>query len=196
MNRLHLYQCRFVLIVAMLGVVAFGGHVARADSPQGSPSLIDAAAVPQSPGAVSVTGQNFTPGGAVYVVFFDPLAVQLHEPRWIIASEPAYDPQDSLDPGIEFSRGGIIEETFGVSETVYGPNGSLDPARGFSQIGTTEKSEPVYGLNGSQDGALGSVPGGANDDIVGSFCGSALMVRAYDAQTAQWTNVLDVDPAC
>lgn len=199
MHRLHLYHGRFVLIIAMLGIVGFGSQIAQAESTQSSlvrsPSLIEAVAVPQTPGAVSVTGQVFTPGGEVYVALFDPWAVQQHEPRWVVASDTIHGPNGSLDPALGFSQGGEIEVAFGMAYTIHGPDGSQDPARGFRQVGV-EDAESVFEPNGSRDPALGYVPGGANDEIIGSLCGSALMVRAYDAQTTQWSNVLDIDPGC
>ena len=60
----------------------------------------------------------------------------------------------------------------------------------------TGDSAPVYGPNGSHDPALGYVPRDANVGTVESLCRSALMVRAYDSQSGQWSNVLDVAPGC
>jgi hypothetical protein len=50
-----------------------------------------------------------------------------------------------------------------------------------------------YGPNGSQDPALGFRRGGTSSDAFGGLCRATAMVRAYDRQTARWSNWLDVE---
>lgn len=50
-----------------------------------------------------------------------------------------------------------------------------------------------HGPNGSQDPAVGYSPGGILSEAFGGLCGAPVMVRAYDWQTAQWSNWLDVE---
>ena len=203
MNRLHLYRRPLVLVLVILGLVVSGNSVAYADraqlSPTASPLLIDVSAA-QSPGSVIVTGHGFTPGGEVYIALYDQWGMQLHETRWINASQTVYGPNGSQDPAAGFVEGGSANETFGTLETVYGPNGSQDPANGYIR-GTSDTtivggSETVYGPNGSQDPATGFVPGKPGREIAGSLCGTTVMVRAYDQQTATWSNMLDADVGC
>ena len=175
MKHVHSLRHRFVLIIAILGLVALGGQVAHASNtqvaPVDSPLLIEASATHQSPELVVVRGQNFTPGGAVYVVLYDQWGMERHETRWVNASSTVYGPNGSQDPAIGFSQGGLIIEIFGAFETVYGPNGSQDPAVGY-------------------------VPAETGDATFGSLCGSALMIRAYDLQKDAWSDVIDVAPGC
>lgn len=202
MNRSHLYRRALMLVLVILGL-GFGSSVAHADraqlSPATSPLRIDVSPA-RSPGSVIVTGHGFTPGGEVYIALYDQWGMQLHETRWINASRTVYGPNGSRDPANGYDRGGTVNETFGASETVYGPNGSQDPANGYVR-GTSDTtivggSETVYGPNGSQDPATGFVQGEPGREIAGSLCGTAVMVRTYDEQTATWSDMLDVDVGC
>lgn len=57
-----------------------------------------------------------------------------------------------------------------ASGNTYGPNGSADPARGFRS-------------------------GGILSEVFAVPCGAEAVARAYDGQTARWSNWLDVAPA-
>lgn len=108
MNRVHPSRRQLVIVLAILGLVVSGSPFAPANraqlSPVSSPLIITAAAG-QSPGSVTVTGRNFTPGGRVYVALYDQWGMQLHETRWINASGTAYGPNGSQDPATGFVRG-------------------------------------------------------------------------------------------
>ena len=165
----------FALFAVMLGVVPFNGRVTQTNTAQAPPVslpvLIEASVDPRTPGAVSVTGHDFTPGGEVYVAFHDPWGAHLHEAFWIRASGTVHGPNGSMDPAIGFFLGGGIEEVFGAPAPLYGPNGSQDPASGF-------------------------VPGDVIAETFRSLCDAPVMVRAYDARTAVWSNAFDINPRC
>lgn len=203
MSRPTVHRHPIAFAITILGLVLFGSQLAHASGAQtlpiASPLLTRAAAIQRLPGTMLVAGENFTPGGAVYVGFYDAWGRQLHEPRWVTASATVYGPDGSQDPALGFIRGGTITEVFGASYVVYGPDGSQDPARGFSRVDAAPEVQAVsavYGPDGSQDPARGYVPGSAETEVVGSLCGDAVMIRAYDAETGAWSNVLDANPAC
>jgi hypothetical protein len=202
MSRPTVHRHHLAFVLTILGLVICGSQLAQANSAQTLPldsPLLTRAAIQHVPGTMLVTGEHFTPGGAVYVGFYDAWGMQLLEPRWVTASATVYGPDGSQDPALGFIRGGTINEVFGAGYVVYGPNGSQDPARGFSRIDAAPEAQAasaVYGPDGSQDPALGYVPAGAETEVVGSLCGDAVMIRALDAETGAWSNVLDSSPAC
>lgn len=170
MSRTRSHRRHFVLMVAIAGllILEIPGAFAR-DSQvpvAASPILIDALAVTPE-GSVMVMGRNFTPGGEVYIALYDQWGKQLHETRWVTASDAVYGPNGSQDPATGFSRAGTINAILGASEAIYGPNGSQDPARGY-----------VAGA---------SFP---------SLCGAEVMARAYDEQTDTWSDLLDINADC
>ncbi len=57
-------------------------------------------------------------------------------------------------------------------------------------------SSATFGPNGSQDHATGYLRGILDTDVIGSLCGTSVMVRAYDARAAAWSNMLDIDTGC
>lgn len=136
------------------------------------PALTSATTSTALPDSIVVSGSGFTPGGPVYIALYDRWGATLHEARWVIASEPIYQPTDSVDPGLGFASGGNIREAFEMATaTVYGPNGSQDPAQRY-----------VAGDEGAQTFV--------------STCDAPLMVRAFDQQTNAWSNLLNVEAAC
>jgi hypothetical protein len=204
MNRFHLTHRQGVLrLVILLGLITCGSFVTTAtmaQEPSASvPLLLDGSAA-SAPGSVRIAGHNFTPGGAVYLSLYDQWGMELHETRWVTASEATFGTNGSQDPANGYARGGTIEEMLGTIEPAFGVNGSQDPANGYVS-GSDDSivvgaSEPVFGPNGSQDPASGYVPGNPGREVALNLCGTAVMVRAYDAQTAVWSNMLDVDPGC
>jgi hypothetical protein len=200
----HRHHLAVVLtfVLTMLSLVLCASQLAQTGGAQTLPlesPLLTRAAIQHVPGTMLVTGEHFTPGGAVYVGFYDAWGMQLLEPRWVTASATVYGPDGSQDPALGFIRGGTINEVFGADYVVYGPNGSQDPARGFRRIDASlevQSTSAVYGPDGSQDPARGYVPAGAQREIVGNLCGDAVMIRALDAETGAWSNVLDSRPAC
>ena len=57
-------------------------------------------------------------------------------------------------------------------------------------------SATVYGRDGSADPAAGYHRGGTVDEVFAHLCDATPMVRAYDRETATWSNWLDVNPGC
>jgi hypothetical protein len=173
MNRVQHRRRQFVMILALLGLIVIGSPAASAGNasarlaPAGASPLIDVAAAPQAAGSVIVSGRNFTPGGDVYVALYDLWGKQDLGTRWLTSSPSVYGPDGSQDPALGFSRGGEIRAEFGPVEAVYGPNGSQDPATGY-------------------------VPGTSFPNL----CGAAVVARAYDRETAAWSNMPDVDAGC
>src|SRR3954451_20889066 len=50
------------------------------------PSLTDVSATTQTPALFTITGNDFTPGGRVYLAIYDQMGAKLYETRWITAS--------------------------------------------------------------------------------------------------------------
>lgn len=171
MNHSHRFCRPQVLLLAILGLVALFGPVADAHvashSSIGSGPLIHVSTA-QPLGSVRVTGDGFSPGGRVYVVLYDQWGQQLHENRWVTASATI----DRIDgTGYGSVQGGMIDETLGSSGTIAGPHGNQDPVNQY-------------------------IAGNPKNEVALNLCGTAVMVRAYDAQTEAWTSMLDVDPGC
>jgi hypothetical protein len=110
---------RLVPLLALLGLAAFAGPTAgtvAATDPAGAagdgPTITVAATLAAVPGTVTVTGEGFTPGGAVYVALYDVWGAELHETLWTTASRTAYGPNGSADPALGFRRGGALSEVF------------------------------------------------------------------------------------
>lgn len=57
-------------------------------------------------------------------------------------------------------------------------------------------SATVYGRDGSTDPAAGFHQGGTLREVFAHLCDATPMVRAYDQETATWSNWLDVHPGC
>ena len=57
-------------------------------------------------------------------------------------------------------------------------------------------SSTVYGRDGRADPAAGFHRGGTLDEVFAHLCDATPMVRAYDQETATWSNWLDVHPGC
>lgn len=172
MNCFHISRHSLVLTMTILGLVVLGRPMAQGTAVQvplaASSLLIDAApALDQA----LVTGRNFTPGGEVSIALYDQWGRHLQRVHRFTASAATFGPNGSQDPATGYVRGGTFDQVLRVSETVYGPNGSQDPATGY-------------------------VRGILDTEVVGSLCGTAVMVRAYDARAAAWSNMLDIDPGC
>jgi hypothetical protein len=171
MNHPHVVYRLQVLLLTILGLVTLFGPVADAHTARtslaGLGPLIHAS-IAQPLGSVLVTGDGFSPGGRVYVVLYDQWGQQLHENRWVTASASV----DRIDgTGYGSLQGGTINETFGSLGAIAGPHGNQDSANRY-------------------------VAGNPKHEVADNFCGTAIMVRAYDAQTELWSNVLDIDPCC
>lgn len=183
MNRFRCARRHFALMLVILQLVAFGTPSVHAQGRLATSPLLIAAAGAPTPGAVLVSGQGFTPGGSVYVGLYDQWSTSgtdHYETRWTIASATVHGPNGSQDPALGYAEGGTISELFGASETVYGPNGSQDPATGYVE-GTS---------------LIDVGPYGAVDVVTSPRCDNSVMVRAYDASSAAWSNMLDLSVGC
>ena len=136
------------------------------------PVLRSALTIQPSFGLVAVQGEGFTPGGLVTIVLYD---------RW---GQDAFVPVRTV-----------------ASLGQYGANGSADPAQGYVAAGTIDRTvdflpDASYGPNGSADPAQGYVPGATAEIVASLQCGQLLMVRAHDARSNAWTNLVDIAVAC
>lgn len=174
MNCFQYHPHQFVLLLAILGLVAVHNPIAYAasvqDAPLASPLQLEAVPAPTL-GSVSVTGRNFSPSGEVYLAFYDQWGMGLFETRWVTASAPFHGPNGSQDPANGFSPGGSIYGLFGESISFYGPNGSQEPSAGFHKVD-------------------------ANGVATGPLCATTPMVRAFDQDSATWSDMIEVDPGC
>lgn len=172
MNRTRLRQVSIVL--AILGLLV-PGHltafsIARQQPSVIAPRLVGAVTVPVQ-GAVLVTGQDFTPGGRVYIALYDRWGVQLFETRWATASDELFGLNGTRDPAIGYVTGGGLSEQFLLDDFAYGPNGSRDPA----MIDVLDSADTEQAI---------------------TVCTATLMVRALDEERNVWSNTLDVESGC
>jgi hypothetical protein len=194
-NRNRVIIC-VMLLFACIQTGATGGFA------QAGPSPVLASAISSVPLAQGITiqGEGFSPGGLVYVVFYDRWGATVHDHVWAVASGATYGANGSSDPAQGYSPGGKISDRLPfLLAPVYGANGSADPAQGYaassSALSAQGMTEPVFGQNGSQDPAQGYSPAGlASSDAVA--CGRDLMVRAYDTRANAWSNLVDVTAGC
>jgi hypothetical protein len=79
-----------VALTAAIGLLALAAPARAddwwADAPAPAPSLTDVSAGTQTPRLFTVAGQDFTPGGRVYLAVYDQMGAQLYETRWVVAS--------------------------------------------------------------------------------------------------------------
>jgi hypothetical protein len=125
-----------------------------------------------SVGLIAVRGDGFTPGGLVSIVLYDRWGQHVYAPVRAVASLGQYGPNGSVDPANGYVAPGTIDSLvdFLPGET-FGPNGSADPANGYTH-------------------------GNADSLTTGLACGSQLMVRANDARTDTWTDLVDIEVGC
>jgi hypothetical protein len=198
MNRFPYRQLSLVL--AILGLLIVGHPNAIAGTRQGlgsePPRLDEVVVVPQQ-GVITVTGQDFTPGGQVYIALYDRWGVQLYETRWITASDEMFGLNGSRDPALGYVRGGTISEVFRSSDEVFGPDGSRDPARGYvPAVNGTDVSADAFGPDGSRDPAMINVANDISTELARYQCDAMLMVRALDGERDAWSNMLDIESGC
>jgi hypothetical protein len=244
-------------------------------------------------GAITVSGQGFTPKGRVYLAIYDQMAQKLYENRWVIASPRLTDLVIGVGPspaGEEeiSSPGGYLHETFGglcdasvlvraldfsterwsnwqtiqprcsgdvapvVANNLLGPrslpaavqsppaavNGFAGPrapmlrgafltsvdgsvivaGEGFTaggrvyiavhdELGATlyptrwAVATPAIEITGAradvpESHPLTTVAGGRLHETIAGLCGAHVIIRAYDAETAMWSNWVDASPFC
>jgi len=190
------------VIICLLFLLSAGpfanASFATAQSSAILPVLTSAVATSLPADAITVSGNGFSGGGLVYVALYDQWGMALQETRWTSASPTVYGLNGSLDPANGFREGGSITEVFEqFTATVYGPNGSQDPAQGYHQGNDAlDVTGAIYGPNGSQDPAQGYIPGSSLSEAASTYCEQALMARAFDQNTASWSNLVDVASGC
>jgi len=64
------------------------------------------------PGAITIRGDGFTPGGRVFVAVLDPWGERSYGARWTVASEPTFDMLGHDDPALGYRPGGVVLERF------------------------------------------------------------------------------------
>jgi hypothetical protein len=112
-----------ILAVALMAVVGLLTLItpAQADNRQMTtsppvPSLTNVSANTQTPALFTITGNDFTPGGRVYLAIYDQMGAQLYETRWISASLPMLalmGPTGHEAASLPGSgRGGTLREAF------------------------------------------------------------------------------------
>jgi hypothetical protein len=189
------------VIICLLMLLTLGPsaipHQALAQSAV-TPVITSAVAASLPSASITVTGNGFTSGGLVFVALYDQWGNSLEETRWTSASPAVYGPNGSIDPAQGYVAGGELNEVFNrVLGATYGPNGSIDPAQGYSPGVSAQEFQPaIYGPNGSMDPAQGYVPASGVTQMAGISCGGFVMARAFDRQTATWSNPVDVDFGC
>ena len=166
---------RIRVIICLLFLVSFNPILtpdAGAQSVAALPVLRATLTNPPAVGLIAVRGDGFTPGGLVSIVLYDRWGQHLYAPVRTVASVGQYGPNGSADPANGYVAPGTIDSLvdFLPGET-FGPNGSADPANGYSR-------------------------GHAASIAAGLPCGSELMVRANDARTGTWTDLVDIAVAC
>jgi hypothetical protein len=63
---------------------------------------------------ILVSGSGFTAGGDVFIGLYDQWGKQVHETRWVVASQSTYGLDGSLDPAAGYVSGGWINEVFAI----------------------------------------------------------------------------------
>ncbi len=166
---------RIVCLVLLLGFGLIGSPTTTAQHASTFPVLTSAVPISAVPGSIMVTGNGFTHGGLVYIALYDQWGTALHETRWVTASVTVYQPSQNIAPGqgFSFDTGGNVAEVFEIvveAASISVPDGNQNPA-----------------LNGSS-----SLP----TTMPGVECETALMVRAFDQASADWSNILNVELDC
>jgi hypothetical protein len=118
MTRFHVRRfvsrCQAILALTLLfAVVAFSLAAAQV-VPQRPLLTIDAAPSLEFPGSILVSGSGFTAGGDVFIGLYDQWGKQAYETRWVVASQPTYGLDGSLDPAAGYVSGGWVNEVFAI----------------------------------------------------------------------------------
>lgn len=102
----------FDLLLVLASLPVMGAAAPPTQAMSTLPIFTDAAATTPKSGAITVSGEGFSPGGSVYVALYDRWGATLHETRWISASSTVYGRDGSADPAAGFHRGGTLDEVF------------------------------------------------------------------------------------
>jgi len=124
-------RCLGVLLVTLSAVTAVIDSTSQAGAttnpldvaPQGfaGPILTGAACMNAQDGVLLVTGEQFTPGGAVQVVLYRAGSTRTALIRFVRASQPIFGASGTPHPTRGFIQGGFIGITFGsrCDETAF-----------------------------------------------------------------------------
>ena len=162
---------------SILGLLVLGASVTAAPAAGSgdSPSLTAVAARGEPSGKLIVAGEAFTPGGLVYVAVYDRLGALLEEADLIADGPAAPGRNGSVDPAAEPAEGNAFGATMGrwvtAGTTAFGANGSTDPATGYILGGTLSLAFAIP-------------------------CGVTLDARAFDRDTASWSNWTNTRLGC
>ncbi len=177
MTRSSRHHRPIIVVISLVGFLVLGASAAAAPiTASGTgPTLTGVATRGEPIGKLVVTGDAFTPGGLVYVAVYDRLGAVLEEADLIADGPTAPGRNGSVDPAAEPAEGNAFGATTGrwitADPTAFGPNGSTDPATG-------------YAIGGSFASAFG-IP-----------CGVTLDSRAFDRDTASWSNWANTRLGC
>jgi hypothetical protein len=115
MTRSHSRRIRQLVLalVLLLAFVPFSQSAAQPATVRplliiGSVSALDA------PGSILVSGAGFTAGGDVFIGLYDQWGKYVQESRWVVASQPTYGLDGSIDPAAGYVSGGLVNETFAI----------------------------------------------------------------------------------
>ncbi len=160
-----------ICLLFLIGAAPLVSPAAGAQESAVFPVLRSALTMPPSLGLVAVSGDGFTPGGLVSIVLYDRWGQDVFAPVRTVASVGEYGANGSADPARGYVAPGSIDTLIDITaDEVFGPNGSVDPAQGY-EAGPSTLAD-------------------------GLACGQLLMVRAHDARTDTWTNLVDIVAAC
>ena len=97
-------------------------------------------------------------------------------------------PHTHIVTGVDFTPGGRVEvELYDASETNLLETRS---ATATSSVYVRDwRDDPA-------DGSVGFTRAGVISETIALSCGSPAKVRAYDQQTARWSDWLELDPGC
>jgi hypothetical protein len=139
---------------------------------------------------------RFHPRHLVLLLALVSLVVAAPTPTW--ATQPTSALPTLTDVSATSHEEGIIK----VRGKAFSPGGQVYIAL-YDRWGATlhetrwvTSSATVYGRDGSADPAAGYHRGGTVREVFAHLCDATPMVRAYDQDTATWSNWLDVQPGC
>ena len=108
------------------------------------PSLTNVSATTQTPALFTITGNDFMPGGRVYLAVYDQIRAKLYETRWITASLAATGREAADGPlgqTLMAILGGTLREAF--ANLFSGTTATEDHASAAPQAPATQPS-PDY----------------------------------------------------
>jgi hypothetical protein len=124
-------QARPALLLALLALLAFGGHAALARDAGRlgvGPSLTTVSPTNQTARLFTVAGAGFTPGGRVYLAIYDAMGARLYETRWVVAGAVLSVEMGPTGHEAAGPRSGALREAFaglcGATAMMRGPRAS------------------------------------------------------------------------